>query len=135
MPYILWFSVFMAFAGLTLPRSSGSFFSLKFTSLIAYGSLFPIDYSLLYYFLLWFALVALSLTFIFVHGIEYVNWPRLLPLSDIVHYDGPGFRSGNKGKGFGIPALDPAKMPRLEVPRRGAGKLEEIEIGTVRKVE
>jgi phosphatidylinositol 4-phosphatase len=95
------------------------------------------DYSLVYYFLLWFMLVVLSLAFIFVHGIEYVNWPRLLPLSDIIHYDGPGFRSGNKGKGFGVPALDPrraAAAPRM-THKRGGSKLEEIEMGTVRKVE
>ncbi|KAI0803150.1 SacI homology domain-containing protein [Irpex lacteus] len=118
MPYVLWFSVFMIFAGLTLPRTS--------------------DYSLVYYFLLWFSLVALSLTFIFVHGIEYVNWPRLLPLSDIIHYDGPGFRSGHKGKGFGVPALDPRRVaaaPKLTHKRGNTNKLDEIELGTVRKVE
>lgn len=130
MPYVLWFSVFMIFAGLTLPRTSGTPLLLAFARPLQTLTA-PADYSLLYYFLLWFALVALSLTFIVVHGIEYVNWPRLLPLHDIVHYDGPGFRSGNKGKGFGVAALD----PRIDMPQRGAGKLEEIEMGTVRKVE
>ncbi|KAI0095261.1 SacI homology domain-containing protein [Irpex rosettiformis] len=120
MPYVLWFSVFMIFAGLTLPRTS--------------------DYSLFYYFLLWFCLVALSLTFIFVHGIQYVNWPRLLPLVDIIHYDGPGFRSGHRGKGFGIPALDPHQgvatpTPRMTHKRGNTNKLEEIELGTVKKDE
>lgn len=96
------------------------------------------DYSLLYYFLLWFSLVALSLIFIFAHGIEYVNWPRLLPLLDIIHYDGPGFRSGHRGKGFGIPALDPRRSPttpRLTHKRGNTSKLEEIELGTVKKAE
>lgn len=82
--------------------------------------------------------MAVSLVFIFVHGIEYVNWPRLLPLSDIIYYDGPGFRSGNKGKGFGIPALDPNRLPaapRTMIHKRGGSKLEEMEMGTVRKVE
>lgn len=97
----------------------------------------PADYSLFYYFLLWFTLVALSLTFIVVHGIDYVNWPRLLPLSDIVHYDGPGFRSGNHGKGFGIPALDPVLNEKLaaRAHRRAGSKLEEIEMGTKSRVD
>ncbi|KAI0343986.1 hypothetical protein BDW22DRAFT_1327329 [Trametopsis cervina] len=117
MPYVLWFSVFMILAGLTLPRTS--------------------DYSLLYYFLLWFALLTVSLTFIFVHGIEYVNWPRLLPLSDIIYYDGVGFRSGNKGKGFGVPALDPRRLASASKlnHKRGGSKLEVIEMGTLRKVD
>ena len=45
-------------------------------------------------------LVFLSVVFIFIHGIEYVNWPKLLPLSDIVHYDGPGFRKYWHGMGL-----------------------------------
>ncbi|KIP01492.1 hypothetical protein PHLGIDRAFT_113019 [Phlebiopsis gigantea 11061_1 CR5-6] len=116
MPYALWFSVFMIFAGLTLPRTS--------------------DYSLFYYFLFWFVWVAVSLTFIIVHGIEYVNWPRLLPLSDIVFYDGPGFRSGNHGKGFGIPPLDPVRDEKAYAKRRRAGsRLGEVEMGEKRRVD
>lgn len=90
--------------------------------------------------MLWLFLVLVSLAFIFIHGIEYVNWPRLLPLSDIVHYEGPGFRSGHKGKGMGIAAFDSrqAATPILQVKtrRRAPSKLEEIEMGTMgRKVE
>ena len=96
-----------------------------------------VDYSLFYYFLLWFTLVALSLTFIFVHGIEYVNWPRLLPLTDIVHYDGPGFRSGNHGKGFGVPALDPARLNEKAFGnrKRAGSKLGEIEMGEKHRID
>ncbi|GJE87726.1 SacI homology domain-containing protein [Phanerochaete sordida] len=117
MPYMLWFSVFMIFAGLTLPRTS--------------------DYSLFYYFLFWFILVAVSLAFIVIHGIEYVNWPRLLPLSDIVHYDGPGFRSGNHGKGFGVPALDPARLNEKAFGgrKRAGSKLGEIEMGEKHRID
>ncbi|KAI0786098.1 SacI homology domain-containing protein [Abortiporus biennis] len=116
MPYVLWFSVFMIFAGLTLPRTS--------------------DYSLFYYFLLWFSLVAVSLLFIFIHGIEYVNWPRLLPLTDIIYYEGPGFRSGHNGKGFSHPALDLKVGSNLSRTRRRAGsKLDEIEMGSKLRVD
>ncbi|PSR80729.1 hypothetical protein PHLCEN_2v6645 [Hermanssonia centrifuga] len=78
-------------------------------------------------------MVALSVTFIFIHGIEYVNWPRLLPLSDIVHYDGPGYRSGHAGKGLGLSVLEPRKFvrPTAKTRPRAASKLEEIEMGTM----
>ncbi|EKM60821.1 uncharacterized protein PHACADRAFT_133631 [Phanerochaete carnosa HHB-10118-sp] len=117
MPYVLWFSIFMIFAGLTLPRTS--------------------DYSLFYYFLLWFILVAISLAFIVIHGIEYVNWPRLLPLSDIVHYDGPGFRSGRHGIGFGIPSLDPARANEKAFlnHKRAGSKLGQIEMGEKHRID
>lgn len=94
----------------------------------------PTDYSLFYYFVLWMTLVALSLIFIFIHGIEYVNWPKLLPLSDIVHYDGPGFRSGHNGKGLGIPALD-SRAVNEKAHKRAISKLEEIEMGTKSRVD
>ena len=97
---------------------------------------FRADYSLFYYFLFWFVWLATSLTFIIVHGIEYVNWPRLLPLSDIVFYDGPGFRSGNHGKGFGIPPLDPVRDEKAYAGRRRAGsRLGEVEMGEKRRVD
>lgn len=98
------------------------------------------DYSLSYYFFLWFTVLALALVFIFAHGVEYVNWPRLVPLTGSIYYNGPGFRSANKGKGFGIPALDVAMLKagagakaRLlsDTHRRAKSKhIEEIEMGT-----
>ena len=81
-------------------------------------------------------LVVLSVVFIFIHGIEYVNWPKLLPLSDIVHYDGPGFRSGHNGKGMGIPALDSRSASRVAAQhKRALSKLEEIEMGTKSRLD
>ncbi|OJA20427.1 hypothetical protein AZE42_09470 [Rhizopogon vesiculosus] len=79
-PYILSFSLFMICAGLTLPRTS--------------------DYSLSYYFTLWFIIASLTIMFMMVHGIEYVSWPRLIPSTDVIYYEGPGFRSAHNGKGF-----------------------------------
>jgi hypothetical protein len=61
----------------------------------------PTDYSLFYYFLLWIALLCISLIFIGIHGIDYVSWPRLIPSTDYIYYSGPGFRSAHHGKGFG----------------------------------
>ncbi|TFY53114.1 hypothetical protein EVJ58_g9634 [Rhodofomes roseus] len=85
-------------------------------------------------------MTALSLIFIFAHGIEYVNWPRLIPLTHIINYNGPGFRSGQRGKGFGIPALDlnnlkssaPVHRGKMPGHRRAKSRIEEIEMGTKR---
>jgi len=50
--------------------------------------------------MLWFTIASLAVMFMMVHGIEYVSWPRLIPPTDIIHYEGPGFRSAHNGKGF-----------------------------------
>jgi hypothetical protein len=103
MPLAASFSLFMICAGLTLPRSS--------------------DYSLVYYFLFWFILLSLCLAFILVHGVDYVSWPRLLPPTNIIYYNGPGYRSGHHGKGF------PGKIGLEKWQTRGKLKSEEIELG------
>jgi len=118
-PYILSFSLFMILAGLTLPRSS--------------------DYSLIYYFVLWFTLVVLSTIFMFIHGLDYVAWPRLIPLTETIHYSGPGFRSGYHGTGFGV---DFSKLKSsanaqwvTKGIRRSDMQMEEIELGSKRHVD
>jgi hypothetical protein len=83
----------------------------------------------------------ISFLFIFIHGIEYVSWPRLIPATDTIYYNGPGFRSGNKGKGLGIPALDMAKWTskkrsKLFAQKQlGPNRLEEIEMGSKKRVD
>ncbi|KAI0762688.1 SacI homology domain-containing protein [Fomes fomentarius] len=118
-PYILLFSLFMICAGLTLPRTS--------------------DYSLFYYFLLWFSLAFISLLFIFIHGIDYVNWPRLQPPTDIIYYDGPGYRSGHRGKGFGLfqnlTTRQANGFGEQQHRRAKSKRLEEIEMGTKERVD
>ncbi|KAJ7071497.1 SacI homology domain-containing protein [Mycena amicta] len=78
MPVAVSFSLFMICAGLTLPRTS--------------------DYSLSYYFVIWFTLLSAALIFIVIHGIDYVSWPRLIPL-EYIYYNGPGFLSPRHGMG------------------------------------
>ncbi|KAF8584507.1 hypothetical protein K439DRAFT_1646925 [Ramaria rubella] len=111
MPYIFSFSIFMVFAGLTLPRAS--------------------DYSLIYYFSIWVSLILLSLSYIFMHGVEYVSWPRLNPQTEAIYYNGPGFRSGRKGLGrLGIPG----DVLANDVKRKRANsRLEEVEMGSIKK--
>ena len=92
------------------------------------------DYSLFYYFLLWIALVVVSTAFIFIHGIDYVSWPRLQPPTDIIYYDGPGFRSAHHGKGLGLPVLEKAGSDGVgekEHRRARSKKLDEIEMGSI----
>jgi hypothetical protein len=38
----------------------------------------------------------------FIHGLDFVAWPRLLPLTETIHYSAPGFLSRYHGTGFGI---------------------------------
>jgi len=94
---------------------------------------------LIYYFTLWFALVVLSTIFIFVHGLDYVAWPRLLPVAEAIHYSGAGFRSGYHGTGFG---LDFGKLKSganaqwvTHGIRRSDMQMEEIELGAKRHVD
>jgi hypothetical protein len=58
-----------------------------------------LDYSLIYYFVLcqWFTLVILS-TILFIHRLDYVARPRLLPPTEIIHYSNPG----HHGTGVGV---------------------------------
>ncbi|RDB28469.1 Uncharacterized protein C19F5.03 [Hypsizygus marmoreus] len=115
-PVVASFSLFMICAGLTLPRSS--------------------DYSLFYYFMLWFTLLTISLVFILIHGIDYVSWPRLIPLIDVIYYSGPGFRSAHHGKGLNgnKDKMAIAKRARwLAGPRRSKVGVEELELGDIKK--
>ncbi|KAG6869151.1 hypothetical protein C0993_012250 [Termitomyces sp. T159_Od127] len=73
-----------------------------------------------------------ALLFMFVNGIDYVSWPRLIPLTDIIYYNGPGFRSGNHGKGlkdnFGL-----AKRAKWLGTKRTRSGADHIELGEIKK--
>lgn len=56
--------------------------------------------------------------FIFLHGTEYVAWPRLIPPTDVLMYTGPGYRARYKGTDVGIPILDEKKAKWLTQVRR-----------------
>ena len=100
------------------------------------------DYSLFVYFLLWFTIFGISLSFILAHGIDYVSWPRLISLSSIIHYSGPGYRGGHHGKGLSIPALDMTQLKTktkakmlARTHKRGMSSAGEIEMGTKKRVD
>lgn len=93
------------------------------------------DYSLFYYNLLWFILLAVALVFIMIHGIDYVSWPRLNPPTETIYYNGPGFRSGRHGMGVKGTGKEEETMRRMKwaVNGRARGAVEEIELGTLKK--
>lgn len=100
------------------------------------------DYSLFYYFILWISFTLASLAFILIHGIDYVAWPRLLPPTDVIYYHGPGFRSGHHGKGLGGAASEAgARVSNIKtkwIPtghKRASSRIEEIEMGTKKRVD
>jgi hypothetical protein len=86
------------------------------------------DYSLLYYFSIWFCLIALSLGYIFSHGVDYVSWPQLNPQTEAIYYTGPGYRSGRNGLGQ-VMKHGGAKSNR---PRANS-RLGEAEMGSLKK--
>lgn len=124
----------MICAGLTLPRSSGQF---TLDPVLVLLLIIHADYSLLYYFILWIALAAASLIFILIHGIDYVAWPKLLPPTDLIYYDGPGFRSGQHGKGLGerFTKVQGKLLSANRHRRRAPSRIEEIEMGTKKRVD
>lgn len=129
MPYVLFYSLFMICAGLTLPRTSGLFTRPQID--VNFDCLIITDYSLFYYFMFWLTFLSISLIFIFINGIEYVSWPRLIPPTDTVYYNGPGFRSAHNGKGFRL-----SSRTRKLVGRRRAGSImQQIELGAKKRVD
>lgn len=38
--------------------------------------------------------------YLIAHGVDYVAWPRLSPLTDTINYSGKGYFSGKRGRGF-----------------------------------
>ena len=94
------------------------------------------------YFLLWFTIFGISFAFILAHGIDYVSWPRLISLSSVINYNGPGYRGGNHGKGVSVPALDMTQLKTRTKARmlarahkRGMSGGNEIEMGTKKRVD
>ena len=117
----------MILAGLTLPRTSrASLLCLQSSKLTRTA-----DYSLTYYFLLWCLVFFLSFFYIRAHGVEYVSWPRLNPLDDVIYYDGPGFRSR---KAPNHPAHQSSvARGRLTTSKPQRVGMEEVEMGNYGK--
>jgi len=118
MPALAFFSFFMICAGLTLPRTS--------------------DYSLAYYFILWITVLWVSFAFILLHGIDYVSWPRFIPPTDIIYYNGPGYREAHHGMGFNASPgkLAPGKgVPAWLTHSKARSLVNEIEMGAKKRMD
>ncbi|KAL7417341.1 putative SAC1-recessive suppressor of secretory defect [Mrakia frigida] len=85
MPYILFFSAMMLLASLVLPRQSHA--------------------PLVLFILPWLFAFVVSFAFIWGNGILYVSWPKLNPPSEILEYEGAGFKSLARGRGLDLPML------------------------------
>jgi hypothetical protein len=104
-----------------------------------------LDYALQYYFILWFLLAGLAFTVITTYGISYVRWPLMLPLTDIIYYEGPGFRSARNGMGLdGFGRFVSSKLSQgagvgaklmAGSRARALSRSEEIEMGKLKRVD
>lgn len=97
-----------------------------------------VDYSLKYWFILWCTLLFFALFFISAHGVAYVSWPRLVSLTDLINYSGPGYIGTRRGRGFRIGPLvsDAILGMKGGVPgirKRVIAPSQEIELGTLEK--
>lgn len=77
------------------------------------------------------SLATAAFAYIRTHGVEYVSWPRLKRLDDVIYYDGPGFRSRKAPKHPNY--TDTAKRGRLTSAR--PYRIEEIEMGSKKRTE
>lgn len=77
-PYVAIFAAGMITAAAVLPRTSTA--------------------PLFWFVALWLVLLGAAVRFMAARGIDYVNWPRLAPLTDNIFYEGPGYYSGRKGR-------------------------------------
>jgi len=69
MPLILLISVFVLIFGWAIAKP-------------IYQYLYPTQTFVFF----WFSAAVLSIVYIFAHGIDYVAWPRLIPLDDAINY-------------------------------------------------
>jgi hypothetical protein len=61
-----------------------------------------------------------------MNGIDYVNWPRLVPLTDVIDYTGRG--SGSTKRGRGMPFFHGGKRkPFLPHNAYNSGQKDELD--------
>lgn len=60
-----------------------------------------------------------AMYYITAHGVDYVAWPRLQPLSDTINYAGKGYSSGRRGRGFASSAGKTFKPLHKQVQNSG----------------
>lgn len=76
-----------------------------------------------------FVLLALTAYYLVSHGVDYVAWPRLNPLTETINYSGKGYESGSHGRGWRAVKKTVAKGLK-EKPDGG-----EMELGQKKRVD
>lgn len=92
MPWVLLFALTMLLASLVLPRHAVA------TVAGATGADVKNTPSSLWFFTLWLVVAVGSFQFMVSRGLDYVAWPTLNRPDETIFYDGPGFKSGAKGR-------------------------------------
>lgn len=122
MPWIFLFALVMLFASAVLPRHTAAQTIASVAGNDAGAAVKQSSLSShLYFFTLWLVVAVGSLQFMVSRGLDYVAWPTLNRPDETIFYDGPGFKSGAKGRtGVVNPLKDQKQNGELKnVGRRG----------------
>lgn len=99
MPYVLLFALAMIVASAILPRHTAA---QTVASIGGPGAGDAVKQSAtsshVYFFTLWLVVAIGSVQFMVSRGLDYVAWPTLNRPNETIFYDGPGFKSGAKGR-------------------------------------
>lgn len=120
MPWVFFFALSMVFASLVLPRHTAA---QTIESVAGPGAGNAVKGSShVYFFTLWFVVAIGSAQFIISRGLDYVAWPTLNRPDETIFYDGPGFKSGARGRTGIINPLKAGKGQNGDVKVTGAGR-------------
>ena len=78
-------------------------------------------------------MLVISLVYILANGVDYVNWPRLIPLTDAIEYTGSG--SGSTKHGRGLPFLPKGKRNILFPRNAYSGQKSEVDNGDKERLD
>ncbi|EST09807.1 Synaptojanin, N-terminal [Kalmanozyma brasiliensis GHG001] len=120
MPWVFLFALFMLFASVVLPRHTAAQTIATVAGTDAGDVVKKSTLSShLYFFTLWLVVAVGSLQFMVSRGLDYVAWPTLNRPDETIFYDGPGFKSGAKGR-TGV--INPLKGQRQNGELKNAGR-------------
>ncbi|CBQ67575.1 probable SAC1-recessive suppressor of secretory defect [Sporisorium reilianum SRZ2] len=109
MPWVFFFALSMVFASLVLPRHTAAQTIASVAGQDAGNAVKRASH--VYFFTLWLVVAIGSLQFMVARGLDYVAWPTLNRPDETIFYDGPGFKSGAKGRS-GV--VNPLKANRAQ---------------------
>lgn len=98
MPWVFLFSLVMIFASLILPRHTAAQVASMAGESAGQAVKKAAISTHVYFFSLWLVVAVGSAQFMVSRGLDYVAWPTLNRPDETIFYDGPGFKSGAKGR-------------------------------------